>query len=1024
MLLWLQLLSPLALAQQRVHLYLDWQHQFEFAGYYAAKAQGYYAEAGLDVQIHPLDQQHPVIPQVLTGVGAYGVQDSRLILAYLQGKPVVMLANLLKHSPHKLLTQIDISNPAQLRQRRIMSTTNELQEASFLSMLRQSQLSGYDYHLVPHQFSPQPFSQGQIDAMTARGGILSSQLDQEGISYNTLTPGNYAGLLYAGNLFTSATELVEHPDRVARFLHASLRGWEYALQHEKEIITLIQHQYRPDLRSQILQQEAQQVETAILPALYPLGSISQGRLEQISAIYRNSSLPLTRHTIGADFIYLAEQTSPPAGLVLSAEEQRFLAKFPVLQVHNEQNWPPINFNEAGQPMGYSIDYMNLLAERLGVKVAYQTDGQWSDYMRRLQRGELDIMLNITKTADRQKDFLFTPPYLQASSGIYVRTGSVNESVRSLKDLAGKRVAVPRGFFLQEMLARFYPEVIIVPYPDSVASLEAVSAGDADAIIGRTGVISYLIRQYFIPNLSLVSVVDDTRFTSDMRLAVRKDRPLLRDILTKAMNTLSEEEIAALRQRWGQSSPTSNGELTRHEREYLQHKGVIHLCVDPDWMPLDALDNRGQHIGMAADYFALIKDYLQAPMDILPTDSWEDSLQAAREHRCDVVSLLSPTPARRQFLNFTTPLLKTPFVVATRKEALFVENFEQLAGKSIGVVHSYSTRELLQQRYPNARFVEVDSLLDGLMQVESGKLYAMIDSAATIGYLIREQGLLDVAITGRLDIPRELHVGVRNDEPMLLGIMQKAVNHISADQHQRLRSRWATVEFVESVNYTLLLWVLLVSAALLSFFIYRHYVLQRYNQEIERAHRELMAKNHELEILSTTDSLTGVYNRVKINSLLASELERVKRYSGQFSLIMMDLDHFKQVNDNLGHPVGDKVLIRTTEVVRHSLRSTDTLGRWGGEEFIIICPEIGLQGALHCAENLRKTIARTDFSPVSHQYASFGVVAYQPDDSAESLLYRVDAALYLAKKRGRNQVAYLPEKHPPSPLPSTPPESSG
>jgi diguanylate cyclase (GGDEF)-like protein len=151
-------------------------------------------------------------------------------------------------------------------------------------------------------------------------------------------------------------------------------------------------------------------------------------------------------------------------------------------------------------------------------------------------------------------------------------------------------------------------------------------------------------------------------------------------------------------------------------------------------------------------------------------------------------------------------------------------------------------------------------------------------------------------------------------------------------------------------------------------------------------------------------LTGVYNRLKMNQLVATELARVQRYGGVFSLVMLDLDHFKQVNDNFGHPVGDQVLIKMTQVIKQELRATDALGRWGGEEFMLLCPGTSFEGALRYAEKLRTALSTTVFDVVDKQYASFGVTAYQPNDTVDMILQRVDAALYHAKEHGRNRVS--------------------
>jgi len=298
-------------------------------------------------------------------------------------------------------------------------------------------------------------------------------------------------------------------------------------------------------------------------------------------------------------------------------------------------------------------------------------------------------------------------------------------------------------------------------------------------------------------------------------------------------------------------------------------------------------------------------------------------------------------------------------------------------------------------------------------VQSGDLFGFIDSVPSIGYAIREMGAADLKIAGRFDEVRELGVGVRNDDPVLLSIMQKAVSSIGQHEHQIIRSKWAPVEYVNSVDYRLVVWIVIISLFVLGFVVYRHHTLRRYNQKIqlayaakEQSHQELLEKTAELEKISATDSLTRAYNRMKMSELLGAEFSRVKRYGGGFAVMMIDLDHFKLVNDTYGHPVGDQVLIQVTKLIRKELRASDSLGRWGGEEFIVLCPGIGLEGALQCAVNLRALLASTVFEDVGSQRASFGVAAYTKGDTVDSILSRADTALYQAKDNGRNQVSGL------------------
>lgn len=167
--------------------------------------------------------------------------------------------------------------------------------------------------------------------------------------------------------------------------------------------------------------------------------------------------------------------------------------------------------------------------------------------------------------------------------------------------------------------------------------------------------------------------------------------------------------------------------------------------------------------------------------------------------------------------------------------------------------------------------------------------------------------------------------------------------------------------------------------------------------------KLRQNEETLRRLLVTDQLTGIFNRIQLDEVLAAELVRSMRYERSFSLIMMDIDDFKSVNDTYGHLVGDEVLKAMAKILQSRIRATDTLGRWGGEEFMVVCPEIGLEQAAQLAELLRVSIEGTAFPGPGEKTASFGVAAYRKGDTFEILVERADKALYQAKDAGKNRV---------------------
>ena len=170
--------------------------------------------------------------------------------------------------------------------------------------------------------------------------------------------------------------------------------------------------------------------------------------------------------------------------------------------------------------------------------------------------------------------------------------------------------------------------------------------------------------------------------------------------------------------------------------------------------------------------------------------------------------------------------------------------------------------------------------------------------------------------------------------------------------------------------------------------------------------EKKAMEEEIRRLSVTDKLTQLYNRLKIDEVLEMELDRARRTKWPFGVILLDIDHFKHVNDNFGHQIGDKTLYDLSRLMEKNVREIDIVGRWGGEEFIIIAPKTDIEGTTILAEKLRKKIEQYNFDKIDGLTCSFGVAIWEEDEDPATVISRVDKALYKAKEEGRNQVAKI------------------
>lgn len=276
-----------ALAQERVTLQLKWTHAFQFAGYYAALEQGYYREAGLDVNIVEADPSIDPVSEVLAGRAQYGVGTSSLLLARAAGKPVVALAVVFQQSPYAIYAAPHIAHLEDLAGKRLMI---EPQSDELLAYLKKEGIALDRITQIPHSFDADGLMQGKAEAIS---GYISNEpyfFQQAQYPYRTFSPRSAGIDFYGDNLFTSAQELDAHPQRVRAFRAASLRGWQYAKQHRDEVIELIRKKYAPHLSYDYLRFESDQMLPLLQPNLIEIGYMNPGRWRDIALTYADLGL--------------------------------------------------------------------------------------------------------------------------------------------------------------------------------------------------------------------------------------------------------------------------------------------------------------------------------------------------------------------------------------------------------------------------------------------------------------------------------------------------------------------------------------------------------------------------------------------------------------------------------------------------------------------------------------------------------------------------------------------------------------
>lgn len=451
-------------------------------------------------------------------------------------------------------------------------------------------------------------------------------------------------------------------------------------------------------------------------------------------------------------------------------------------------------------------------------------------------------------------------------------------------------------------------------------------------------------------------------------------------------------------------------LTEAEQAFLRANPRLRVAVGADWPPFEYQDQQGVQQGMTHHYLKLLSERLSVEFDISTTASRSGLLQAITAGDQDLLPALVATPERQQFLQFTQPYMRSPMVIVTGQEVDYLANMAVLHNQPVAIIQDSVADELLRNNHPLIPLLPVASAVEGLQAVARGEVFAFVDSLAAVSHLMRAEGLANLKVSGQTPYSFSLSMAVSQDQPLLASILDKALASISQQEHKAIYDRWVSVPMDRDLPWRKVLPVVLGLLALLLLLGFYSLYLIRLNRRIrlvntrlQLAETELLEKNRQLERVSVTDKLTGVYNRHHLDEVLAQQLALASRHQRPLSVVLFDLDHFKAVNDTHGHQMGDKVLQAFSGLVRQLTRSSDVFGRWGGEEFLLVCPETGLQEARAVAEKIRLALEQWPFEEGLQQRVSAGVTALASGMTLDQLLSGVDQQLYQAKAQGRNRV---------------------
>ncbi len=376
----------------------------------------------------------------------------------------------------------------------------------------------------------------------------------------------------------------------------------------------------------------------------------------------------------------------------------------------------------------------------------------------------------------------------------------------------------------------------------------------------------------------------------------------------------------------------------------------------------------------------------------------------KKGQLDVISTLVDTKERSQYLSFTPPFVNNPTIIVNDEiKNGYLGSLKSLNGKTVAIEKgSYASGEI-SKKYPDIKLIKVKNTSMALSLVSAGSADAYVGNAVTANYVIKKLGYQNLSYSGKTEYSSNHSVGINKDKPILASAIDKALASISDHDRAAIKEYWfgmdiqpqVTVNTAISVGPILLGILLLLLGWLISL---------RHSQNKLKKSQELIKTQSEV------DHLTGLANRRKFYSILDLQIKS----KNTFTLFFLDLDLFKEVNDSLGHAVGDKLLVDAASRINTCIRDGDTIARLRGDEFMVILPHItdtdtDTDKIENIAGNIKTRISRpfTIQNNLINITTSIGIARYPSDAmNAEQLVINGDQAMYHSKKKGRNCYSYF------------------
>jgi diguanylate cyclase (GGDEF)-like protein len=670
--------------------------------------------------------------------------------------------------------------------------------------------------------------------------------------------------------------------------------------------------------------------------------------------------------------------------------------------------PFTDTSTAGNARGFFIELWQMWAKFSGLQVEFVIEDV--NPSEQIDQDVADIDMTNVVNDNSTDDKILGPAIYSIDYGLFLSNDI--DSVIHISEIQNKTIGVISTLSFVKDIHRYIKNANFVYFDDYKSLFEALERSELDIIAGQHDVIEHYLIQSKLQ--STYSHYPAYSFKRSVHATLSKTNPELSRLITEGFNEIPLDNLVALEKKWNLDQSSAFFErqltlltLTDEESLWVKEHNVVKFGITRNWVPIEFVDKYGEFKGTNPDLFQLITERLNLKIEYVVYDNFAALYAALLTGEIDALGSIMNTEARKKEVLFTESYWSMPWVIIHPRELGKKLDLDSFSGKTLAITKGYYLVSVIRKEFPSLTLRLVDDSEEGLLAVQKGMVDGFIDNLSSGTELLKRESLVGLSMSVLDEVDRDgNHLAINKSLPILAKVLNKAVLTISDAESQKIYEQWFDISVETGLDKKLVLRVAAQVGVLIVIVII---IIMVWNRRLYLEIRNRRKLEKQMKYMATHDDLTGLANRVLLKDRLNTAITFHQRQSLLLAVLFIDLDGFKNINDNYGHDVGDELLIEIANRLNGCVRESDTVVRFGGDEFVLLLTGLHNQDeAAYIADKVLKLIQQpVPLSAVNVTIGcSIGIAMYPDDgDSDNELLKVADSLMYNAKAAGKNHYVF-------------------